>query len=568
MRAAIEAARHSAGVTILNKGPIRATHTRMSGGRFNAFSGQNPLDHPDTFYKDTLNGGAGLNNRTLARVLVNEAMDRAYDLESWGLVWERASADKYKMTGSGGGTQLRMLGSYDEGIGITEVMIHVLRATGVRVFENRMLVDLVTDDHGSVVGALTLDLRTGSWIFIEAGAIIIATGGTSQIYETNSGPALNTGDGIAVAYRAGAELVDIEFMQFIPISFVFPGSIRGYTLTEPPFYGTRHSDINGEPGKLLNTLGERFIMNVDPKRKEATTRDILARAIMLEILEGRGTPEGGVWLEPDPEEAPHFQQERPMYTKRILENYGLKAAMFEEPFQVMPSALYTTGGIRIDEWGRTTLPGLYAAGEAAGGVHGANRLGASSMPDIQVFGRRAGLTAAGEVRTPRRGDAEAALRWAERRAAELERPLTSAGGPSPAALKRKVQELTTANVGLVRSGAALEQTRATLAEYRRDAIPNLAAYGKTRVLNREWLETIELRNMIDVVSAMTAAALQRTETRGAHYRQDFPERNDDQWLANLYVRRDGDDDRVEKRPLVGSDPADPFAQPTTPGKRS
>ena len=172
-------------------------------------------------------------------MLIEEAMDRAYDLESWGLVWERESRDKYKMTGSGGGTQLRMLGSYDEGIGITEVMIHAMRSTNVRVIENRMLVDLALEDHGTVVGALTLDLLTGSWVFIEAGAVVIATGGTSQLFETNSGPALNTGDGVAIAYRAGAELVDIEFMQFIPISFVFPGSIRGYTLTEPPFYGTR-----------------------------------------------------------------------------------------------------------------------------------------------------------------------------------------------------------------------------------------------------------------------------------------------------------------------------------------
>jgi succinate dehydrogenase/fumarate reductase flavoprotein subunit len=181
MRAAIEAARQGVEVTILAKGPIRATHTRMSGGRFNAVSGHNPLDDKDIFFADTINGGARLNNRRLARVLIEEAMDRAYDLESWGLLWERESRDKYKMTGSGGGTQLRMLGSYDEGIGITEVMIHAMRSTNVRVIENRMLVDLALDDHGTVVGALTLDLLTGSWAFIEASAVVIATGGTSHL---------------------------------------------------------------------------------------------------------------------------------------------------------------------------------------------------------------------------------------------------------------------------------------------------------------------------------------------------------------------------------------------------
>jgi fumarate reductase (CoM/CoB) subunit A len=255
-----------------------------------------------------------------------------------------------------------------------------------------------------------------------------------------------------------------------------------------------------------------------------------------------------------------------MYTKRILENYGLRAAMFEEQFQVMPSALYTTGGIRIDEWGRTTVPGLFAAGEVAGGVHGANRLGANSMPDIQVFGRRAGLTAAREARVVRRTEADAALRWAQRRAGELELPLTRDDGVQPAAMKRQVQGLTTAHVGLVRSGSGLEEARRTLDEYRHDIVSNLSVCGRTRVLNREWMETIELRNMLDVVGAMTAAALTRTETRGAHYRQDFPERNDDVWLANLYVRRSGDDDRVEKRPLAGVDSSDPLLQPATTGE--
>jgi fumarate reductase (CoM/CoB) subunit A len=554
MRAAIEAHRQGVEVTILAKGPIRATHTRMSGGRFNAMSGHNPIDNTDIFFNDTISGGSGINNRVLTRILVEEAMDRAYDLESWGLVWERKGASEYLMTGSGGGTQLRMLGSYDEGIGITEVMIHAMRSQGTKVAENRMLIDLARDDSGTVVGALTLDLVVGKWVFYECGAVVIATGGASQLYATNSGPSINTGDGIAVAFRAGAELVDIEFMQFIPISFVFPASIRGYTLTEPPFYGTRHADINGEPGKLLNALGERFILKHDPVRKEAGTRDVLARAIMLEILEGRGTPEGGVWLEPDPKVAPHFAQERPMYTKKILENYGARAARFEEAFQVMPSALYTTGGIRIDQWGRTTVPGVFAAGEVTGGVHGANRLGANSMPDIQVFGRRAGLTAAQEMQE-RRGNVDQAMAWARNRAAFLERPMHRDGGIGASTVKKRVQELTTAEVGLVRNGPGLTGVLTTLADFRRSLFPEISLRGKSRVVNREWLESIELHNMVDVISAMASAALARTETRGSHYRREFPDRNDDEWLANLYVRLDGDQIRVEKRPLVGIESA-------------
>jgi fumarate reductase (CoM/CoB) subunit A len=549
MRAAIEARRRGLDVAVVAKGPARASHTRMSGGRFNAISGQNPKDSADIFFKDTIAGGAGINNQELVQILVNEAMARAYDLESWGLIWERDTATRYLITGSGGGTRLRMLGSYDEGIGITEVMLNELRRLGTPIREYQMLVDVAQDATGRVSGGLVLDLRRGEWVFYDCAAAIIATGGASQLYETNSGPAFNTGDGIAIAYRAGAELVDIEFMQFIPIAFVYPQSIRGYTLTEPQYYGERHFNVDGEPGKLLNNRGERFVLKHDPVRREGGTRDILARAIMLEILEGRGTPEGGVWLEPDPRIFEAFLRERPIYVKRILENYGEKAARFQEAFQVMPSALYTTGGIRIDGWGRTTVPGLYAAGEAAGGVHGANRLGASSMPDIQVFGRRAGMAAAEDVRE-RAGRGPADTLWARQRAAALDGLLGHEHGMRPSHVRKRVQQLAWTNLGLIRHRDGLEEALTVLADIREAADRGLQVTGRTRTLNREWMEAIELNNMLDVASALAATALTRAETRGAHYRQDYPDRNDAEWLVNLYVRRDGNRARVERREVV------------------
>ncbi len=548
MRAAIEARAQNADVVLLAKGPVRANHTRMSGGRYNVVTGLNPDDSVDVFFDDTITGGSGINNQHLARILVDEALDRAYDLEAYGLVWERKTPKDYLVVGSGGGSRLRTLGSFDEGIGVSEVMLHECWRRGVSIREFQMLVDVLHDDDGAVVGALVLDLRRGEWVVYEAGSVVVATGGTSQLYETNSGPAINTGDGIAVAYRAGAELVDIEHMQFIPISFVYPRSIRGYTLTEPQHYGTRHSDVNGEPGKLLNTKGERFILAHDPVWREAGTRDMLARAIMLEIIEGRGTPEGGVWLEPDPRVFESFLHERPIYSKRILENYGEKTARFQTPLQVMPSALYTTGGIRIDEHGRTTVPGLYAAGEAAGGIHGANRLGGNSMPDIQVFGRRAGAAAAlgARERERRRVPVDAARERAE----ALESSLRTGEGVRPPHVKSQIQSLMWNEVGLVRSGPGLTGAIAKLRALRAEILPRLRVMRPTRVLNREWMEAIELENMIDVAESMAAAALERTETRGAHYRTDFPKRDDSRWLANLYVRREAGQPRVERRPLV------------------
>ncbi|MCW5604715.1 MAG: FAD-binding protein [Burkholderiales bacterium] len=548
MRAAIAAHDAGASVVVLAKGPRRANHTRMSGGRYNTVSGFNPEDSTDAFFQDTLDSGVGINNHRLARILADEATDRAYDLESYGLAWDRTDARKYYMSMTGGGTFVRTLGSVDEGIGITEVMLQQLYKRGIRICDFHMLVDAVQDDAGRVVGGLVLDLSKGAWRYFSAGAVVIATGGTSQLYQTSSGPIINTGDGIAIALRAGAELVDIEFMQFIPISFVYPPSARGYTLTEPAHYGMRHFDPKAEAAHLVNARGERFVLKHDPVRREGSTRDVLARAIMLEILEGRGTPEGGVLMLPDPKVFDAFLKERPIYVKRLLENYGEGQARLREPIQVMPSALYTLGGVRIDAECRCNVPGLIVGGEAAGGVHGANRLGGSSMPDIQVFGRRAGMAAASDAREYS-NDGARYIDKARARASALEACIGRNDGVRPPELKKRVQKLMWDHVGLVRSGPRLEETLAAFRNLRENVLPTLKVTSKSRVLNREWMETLEIENLLDIGEAMAASSLQRQETRGAHYRTDFSEM-DPNWTANLIVRRHAGQLHVEKRAVV------------------
>jgi len=548
MRAAIAAHDAGARVVLLAKGPRRANHTRMSGGRYNAVSGFNPADSTDAFFQDTLDSGVGINNYPLTRILADEAMDRAYDLEGYGLAWDRTEIQTYYMSMTGGGTFVRTLGSIDEGIGITEVMLHQLHKRGIRICDFHMLADVVQDDSGRVVGGLALDLSKGAWRYFSAGAVIIATGGTSQLYETSSGPAINTGDGIAIALRAGAELVDIEFMQFIPISFVYPPSARGYTLIEPAHYGMRHFDPNAEPAHLLNTKGERFVLKHDPVRREGSTRDILARAIMLEILEGRGTPEGGVLMVPDPQVFDAFLKERPIYINRLLENYGEGHARMQEQIQVTPSALYTLGGVRIDPWCRCNVPGLFVSGEAAGGVHGANRLGGSSMPDIQVFGRRAGIAAAEDARQYAGGGA-VQIDKARARAAALEACMARTDGVRPPDIKKRIQKLMWDHVGLVRSGPKLTETLAAFRNLREHVLPTVKVTNKSRVLNREWMEFLELENLLDIGEAMAASSLQRPETRGAHYRTDFPD-TDSNWTANLIVRRMAGELQVEKKAVV------------------
>lgn len=553
MRAAIAAHDAGAQVVLLAKGPRRANHTRMSGGRYNAVSGLNPEDSTDAFFQDTLESGVGINNYPLARILADEAMDRAYDLESYGLAWDRTGIRKYYMSMTGGGTFVRTLGSVDEGIGITEVMLQQLHKRGIRICDFHMLADVVQDDSGRVAGGLALDLAKGVWRYFSAGAVVIATGGTSQLYETSSGPAINTGDGIAIALRAGAELVDIEFMQFIPISFVYPPSARGYTLTEPAHYGMRHFDPQAEAAHLVNSKGERFVLRHDPVRREGSTRDVLARAIMLEILEGRGTPEGGVLMLPDPQVFDAFLKERPIYVKRLLENYGEGQARLQQPIQVMPSALYTLGGVRIDAWCRCNVPGLIVGGEAAGGVHGANRLGGSSMSDIQVFGRRAGMAAAEDARE-HAGTGARFIDKARARAAALEACIGRSDGVRPTEVKQRIQKLMWDHVGIVRSGPKLTETLAAFRKLREHVLPTVKATGKSRVLNREWMEALELENLLDIGEAMAASSLQRQETRGAHFRTDFPE-TDPGWTANLIVRREAGKLQVEKQAVVTLDRA-------------
>jgi succinate dehydrogenase/fumarate reductase flavoprotein subunit len=274
---------------------------------------------------------------------------------------------------------------------------------------------------------------------------------------------------------------------------------------------------------------------------------------MLEILEGRGTPEGGVLMLPDPQVFDAFLKERPIYVKRLLENYGEGQARLQQPIQVMPSALYTLGGVRIDPWCRCNVPGLIVGGEAAGGVHGANRLGGSSMSDIQVFGRRAGMAAAEDARE-NAGAGDRHLEKARARAAALEACVGRSDGVRPPEVKQRIQKLMWDHVGIVRSGPKLTETLVAFRNLREHVLPSVKVTSKSRVLNREWMEALELENLLDIGEAMAASSLQRQETRGAHYRTDFPE-TDPGWTANLIVRREAGRLQVEKKAVVTLDRA-------------
>ena len=397
------------------------------------------------------------------------------------------------------------------------------------------------------------------WRYFACAALIIATGGTSQLYETNSGPTINTGDGIAIAMRAGAELVDIEFMQFIPISFVYPPSARGYTLTEPAHYGMRHFDPKAEAAHLLNNKGERFVLKHDPVRREGSTRDVLARAIMLEILEGRGTPEGGVLMMPDPEVFDSFLKERPIYVKRLLENYGEGQARLQaadpghaERVVYARRRAHRSRGAALrcrDCWPRAKRRAASTA--RTGSAEARCPTSRSSAAARAWRPRKTRAAAAQPIRGSRAG---ACARCSAQRAARRELRRASDRGQEARA---------EAHVGSRRHRAQWREARrrrcALSAKLREHVLPTVKVTDKSRVLNREWMESIELENILDIGEAMAAASLQRTETRGAFYRTDFPAVNPD-WTANLWIKRDGRALKVEKRAVQTRVPL----QPTEP----
>ncbi|MEX2534559.1 MAG: FAD-binding protein [Trueperaceae bacterium] len=549
LRAALAAHDEGAKVVLVSKGLLRMSHTRMSGGRFQAVTGFDPEDSRDLHFKDTMAGGAYLNNPELVQTLVDDSLDRAYDLEDFGLIWGRVDDTEYRVVGVGGGTRLRLLGAQDEGVGIAETLINQMFARDIPYLEYVMAIELLM--VGSrVAGAIGYDLLNGGWVVIEAQTVILATGGASQLYATNSGPILNSGDGLGMAFRAGAELIDMEFFQYIPISFVYPQSIRGYTLLEPQYYGRRHWDVDGEPGHLLNIEGERFMKRYDPERMESGTRDVLAQAIFSEIRAGRGTPEGGVYLKADKSIQEIFLKERPMYVRRILENYGPGTARFDDPLQVTPSALYTVGGVRIDANGRTSIDNLFAAGEVSGGVHGANRVGGNSLPDIQVFGFRAGKAAAQMAlagRNPAGQDLDKPADDVVKRAARRVQPIGRNGATRVAQVKKRIQEMMWDHVGVIRDGAGLAETLDRLSGLRK-SIDNGIQISAVKTLNRELQEYFEIDNLLDVASVMTSAANFREESRGAHFRSDFPEVRDE-WACNIVVQNQNGEPSLRKRGL-------------------
>lgn len=491
VRAAIEASGSGTCVllsrTIVGKGGC----TIMAEGGFNAV--MNEADNVSDHFADTMKGGAYLNDPELVRVLTEEAPARINDLIAWGAVFDVTDSCTLCQRPFGGQCFPRTCYAGDRtGHEMMITLMERLSQTSVKVYHEISVFDLILS-QGRVIGAFGLDRKGKLYVFI-ADATVIATGGGTRVYDISTNSTSGTGDGYAMAWRAGAELIDMEQVQFHPTGAVYPWDARGRLVTEA---------VRGEGGVLKNSLGERFMEKYDPDRMELSTRDVVARACAMEIQEGRGTPHGGVWLDVSHLPAKQIEERLPVMLEQFLK-YGVDIRT--EPMEVAPTAHHIMGGLRIDPFCQTTLPGLYACGEAAGGVHGANRLGGNALAETQVFGKRAGSMAGTEPEHEINSNQE----QVDSAKTMLEGYLT--GDVSPDMVKFDLQRIMWHGAGIFRTKKMLEETRIALDALSRKKLKAVDPSG--------FISCCTTRNMIDTARLIVTGALLREESRGAHVRTD------------------------------------------------
>lgn len=556
-RAALEARRQGADVILIAKGPMgRCELTAMTMPGFGALLPSNPRDSSDNYMADTLDGGAYLNDANLVHTLAQGSAEAIDFLEKLGVRFDRQDDGTFMFYSGVEHTKTatpRQLGVDDcMGRAFYNVLVGEIGRTGIRLFEDTFALSLlVTEDR--IHGLFALDIRSGRPMVIWARSVVLATGGLVGLYNVRTGHPRDTGDGHALALRAGVGLKDIEFVQSNPAALFHPESVRGVVV--PGWYL-----VMDRGAKYYNGLGEEFLHLHDPERRENTTRDVKARAMHGEILAGRASEHGGIYLDftkVDLETSlAEYLSEKAPFLLDYLQRIGLPAeTIFGAPMEVGPAAHYSCGGVVINERCETSVKGLYAAGEVTGGVHGANRLGNNAMTDIFVFGRIAGEQAATTaLAAPNAELPFSVLRQVE----ELKNRLEDISERLPrepvstASLRRDVEQVMSENVGFGRDENSLRAAYERLTEFQADRLPRTIRGPGSRAYNYELVEIFELENMLEIGRALTSAALRRTETRGCHNRLDYPFLQDEHWRIHLVVKMNGADFNVEETSVVAS----------------
>jgi succinate dehydrogenase / fumarate reductase flavoprotein subunit len=559
LRAAIEASAGGSRVGLVCKSLLGKAHTVMAEGGIAAALGN--VDNRDNWkvhFADTMRGGQYVNNWRMAEIHAKEAPERVRELEAWGAVFDRTSAGEILQRNFGGHRYPRLAHVGDRtGLEMIRTLQDHGVHQGIEVHMECTVLTLLQDD-GRVIGAFGYDREKGRFKLFRATAVVLATGGVGRAYQITSNSWEYTGDGHALAYHAGAELMDMEFVQFHPTGMIWPPSVQGILVTE---------GVRGEGGVLLNKDGRRFMFDEIPgpykaqtadseeegwrytqgdrnarRPPELLTRDHVSRCIVREIKEGRGSPHGGVYLDISwiankiPHAAEHIKKKLPSMYHQFKQLADIDIT--REPMEVGPTTHYIMGGVRVDsESQMSTLPGLFAAGECAAGINGANRLGGNSLSDLLVFGKRAGEFAAQFAKKNQPGlvDKEQIAAAASLALAPFDRARAGADSEGPYRVQHDLQGQMQSLVGIVRREDEMTQALAEVAALRARA-GQVSVYGN-REYNTGWHTALDLTHLLTVAEAITRSALARKESRGGHFRDDYPEKDPEFGKINLVVRK-------------------------------
>ena len=517
-RAAIEVDDAGLKAIIVSKGlSFRSGCTGMAEGGYNAvFKTVDKDDSIEAHKHDTLKGGSFLNDEKLVNILVNESPKRLIDLENYGALFDRQESGQIDQRPFGGQTYRRTCYQGDRtGAELLNALKEEIIRRDIECIEEVMITSLVCDND-QVIGATGLDLKDSSLIYFKAKSVILASGGAGQLFPVTSNTSQKNGDGFAIAFKAGADLVDMEQIQFHPTGMVTPKSKKGILVTEA---------VRAEGGKLINKDGERFMSKYAPEKMELATRDVVARSIYREIIEGRGTENGGVYLDISHLDDDYIDEKLETMVLQF-ENVGVDIK--HGPIEVAPTAHHFMGGLKINTDGSTTLKNLFGAGEVCGGVHGANRLGGNALADTQVFGKISGVSASEAAKNTELKTNDEQVKM---EASRIE-GLIKEGSVKPKEFKTRIKQLMWEKVSIVRDEKTLNEALKELLEMKKELddlnVSNIKQY------NTELVTALEVINMVEICILTVKSAILRRESRGAHYRSDYPETNDE-WKKSIVV---------------------------------
>ncbi|HET6193513.1 MAG TPA: fumarate reductase/succinate dehydrogenase flavoprotein subunit [Trebonia sp.] len=578
LRAAIEARARGKKTAIISKSLFGKAHTVMAeGGAAAAMGNVNPNDTWQVHFRDTMRGGKFMNNPRMAELHAKEAPDRVWELEAWGALFDRTPDGKISQRNFGGHEYPRLAHVGDrtglEMIRTLQQRVVALQQEDslsagdpdamIRVFAETTITRLLKDASGRIAGAFGYFRDTGRFVLFEAPTVIMATGGIGRTYKVTSNSWEYSGDGHALALLAGADLMNMEFVQFHPTGMVWPPSVRGLLVTE---------SVRGDGGVLRNSEGKRFMFDYVPdvfraqyaeteeeadrwytdpdhnrRPPELLPRDEVARSINSEIKAGRGSPHGGVFLEiASRRPASYILQRLPSMYHQFIELADVDIT--KEPMEIGPTCHYVMGGVEVDpDTAASSVPGLFAAGEVSGGMHGSNRLGGNSLSDLLVFGRRAGDGAADYLDSLGSSRPQVSSADLDAAVAEALAPLSRTEGENSYTVHAELQQMMNDLVGLIRRESEVKTALVELEKFKeraaRVAVPGERAY------NPGWHYSLDLRNMLLVADCVAMAALERQESRGGHTREDYPEMSPEWRKVNLILTLTGDKLELTRKPL-------------------